>query len=256
MALLWKNAAAFQREGMAWYVEPGEEHYAQTAKHVKNAGFAGYVDHDADTRAEYNEGQSGDEGGWDEDLNDQAHEQALTSRDQRHYDEHDDYPESYWGRQDQAYQRLKDQKARDEEPDHEDNALKRFVGNHGTNTAHWQQHGTYGAVNLKQPVYATQSHVSQAHIDKYLADPGATSHHRMKYGETTGNSNYLGDGAPMFVTHEGRLHATEGHHRTAAALQRGDSHIMGWHYDADQHGFPDEEGRMPDHPDYEDSDEW
>jgi hypothetical protein len=251
MALLWKNAAAFQREAMAWYAEPGEEHYAQTAKHVRNAGFAGHVDHDADTRAEYNEGQSGEDEGFDEDLHDQAHEQARTPRDQQHYDRHGDYPESYWDRQGEAYDRLKNQKAREEEPDHEDNALMRFIGNHGTNTAHWHQHGTYGAVSLKQPVYATQSHVSQAHIDKYLVDPGAMSHHKSKYPSST--SNYLGDGAPMFVTHEGRLHTTEGHHRTAAALQRGDSHIMGWHYDADHHGgFPDEDGNMPDHEDYYD----
>jgi hypothetical protein len=31
---------------------------------------------------------------------------------------------------------------------------------------------------------------------------------------------------------------------------------MGWHYDADKHGFPDENGNMPGHPDYEDPDEW
>jgi hypothetical protein len=238
---------------MAWQVEPGEEHYAQHAKSVRHAGFAGYVGRDSDDDYDEDGGQS--HGGFDEDLWDNL-EVDPTSHEQRHYDEHDEYPESYEDRRDQAYQDALTKRQQENEPDLEDGQLHRFVSEHGTNTHHWQQHATYGAVNLKQPVYATQSHVSQAHIDKYLADPGATSHHREKYGETTGNSNYLGDGAPMFVTHEGRLHATEGHHRTAAALQRGDSHIMGWHYDADEHGFPDDEGRMPDHPDYEDPDDW
>jgi hypothetical protein len=260
MSLLWKKAAAFQidpRQGMAWHVEPGEENYARSAKHVRDAGFAGHVDHDADTRAEYaGMDEDHDEDKFDEDLYDQAHENVVQSRDQRHYDEHGEFPQSYDDRKDDEYYRLKDQKAREDEPDHEDNALMNFVGNHGTNTAHWHQHGEYGAVNLQQPVYATQSHVSQAHIDKYLHDPNAMSHHRTKY-QNAGNSDYLGDGAPMFVTHQGRLHTTEGHHRTAAALQRGDSHIMGWHYDADKHGgFPDEDGNMPGHPDYYDPNEW
>jgi len=256
MALLWKNAAAFQRAGMAWHVEPGEEHYAQSAKSVRHAGYAGYVNHDAETRAEYEGREPGEEEeqGFDEDLWDDTTPDPTT-RQQRHHDEHGEYPQSYYDRHDQAYQDALDKKSQEDEPDHEDNALMRFVGDHGTNTAHWQQHGTYGAVDLRRPVYATQSHVSQAHIDKYLADPGAMSHHRMKY-QNQGQSNYLGDGAPMFVTHEGRLHTIEGHHRVAAALQRGDSHIMGWHYDADKHGFPDRDGNMPGHPDYEDPDEW
>ncbi len=254
MSLLWKNAAAFQREAMAWHVEPGEERYAQSAKHVKKAGFAGYVNYDQDTREELGEHED-DHEGFDEDLYDQAHENVVQPRDEAYHEEHDDYPQSYYDRKDDEYGRLVDQKGRENEPDHEDNHLMRFVSDHGTNSAHWQTHGSYGAVDLTQPVYATQSHVSQDHIDKYLYDPGAMSHHRMKY-QNAGGSDYLGDGAPMFVTHHGRLHTTEGHHRTAAALQRGDKSIMGWHYDADKHGFPDENGYMPGHPDYEDPDEW
>lgn len=251
MSLLWKNAAAHQREAMAWHVEPGEENYAHSAKSVRHAGFTGYVDHDADTLAEYNSGNEDHEEGFNENLWDESSPDPTT-RQQRHQDEHGEYPQSYYDRHDEAYEKAKQNKAQEDVPDHEDNALMHFVGNHGTNTAHWQQHGEYGAVNLKQPVYATQSHVSQAHIDKYHADPGAMSHHQMKY-QHMGKNNYLGDGAPMFVTHEGRLHAIEGHHRTAAALQRGDSHIMGWHYNADQHGgFPDEDGNMPGHEDYYD----
>lgn len=251
MSLLWKNAAAFQHESMAWHVAPGEEHIAQHAKSVRHAGFAGYVGR-GDDDDDYGEEQS--HGGFDEDLWDDSTPEPTSSQ-QRHYEEHDEYPQSYEDAHEEAYGRAQDAKNRENEPDYEDGPLHRFVGEHGQNTHHWQQHATYGAVNLKQPVYATQSHVSQMHIDKYHHDPGAMSHHKMKYNPG-GQSDYLGDGAPMFVTHEGRLHATEGHHRTAAALQRGDDHIMGWHYDADKHGFPDDEGRMPDHPDYEDPDEW
>lgn len=253
MSLLWKNAAAFQREGMAWYAEPGEEHYARTAKSVRDAGFAGYVGRDSD-----DDDDDDDEESFDEDLHD-ATRPEPTPEEEAHNEEHGEYPDDYYDRHDMAYDRALTQRRWDNQrantPDWTNNALHRFVGEHGTNTHHWQQHGTYGAVDLTQPVYATQSHVSQAHIDKYLQNPGAMSHHRSKY-PNAGGSNYLGDGAPMFVTHEGRLHATEGHHRTAAALQRGDKSIMGWHYDADQHGFPDENGYMPGHPDYEDPDEW
>lgn len=259
MSLLWKDAAAFQinpRQGMAWSMEPGEEHIARHAKSVRHAGFAGYVDHDQDTRADYEDHEPGEEPEheFDEDLWDGSSPEP-THKEQAHYEEHDEYPDSFEERHNQAYQQALHKRNQEGVPDHEDNALMRFVGDHGENTAHWKQHASYGHVNLKQPVYATQSHVSQHHIDKYLANPGATSHHREKYGPNAGGSDYLGDGAPMFVTHQGRLHATEGHHRTAAALQRGDSHIMGWHYDADKHGFPDSEGNMPGHPDYEPDDD-
>lgn len=249
MSLLWKSAAAFQHESMAWYVAPGEDHIAQHVKSVRHAGFAGYV---APLRDEDEDGDGEDE--WNEDDWDNARPDP-TSAQERHYEEHDEYPQSYEDAHDRAYEKLRRDRAAENDPDHEDEQLHHFIGEHGQNTEHWKQHATYGAVNLKQPVYATQSHVSQMHIDKYHHDPGAMSHHQQKYNPN-GQSEYLGDGAPMFVTHEGRLHATEGHHRTAAALQRGDDHIMGWHYDADKHGFPDDEGRMPGHPDYEDREEW
>jgi hypothetical protein len=253
MSLLWKNAAVFQRESMAWHVAPGEENYAQSAKSVRHAGFAGYVGEDRDDEDDYGDEESHGHSGFDEDLYDSVRP-SPTSAQERHNDEEGEYPQSYYDAHDEAYQHALDKRQHGDavanQPDWTDNKLHRFVSNHGTNTHHWQQHATYGAVDLTKPVYATQSHVSQDHIDKYHHDPGAMSHHRSKY-PNAGGSNYLGDGAPMFVTHQGDLHATEGHHRTAAALQRGDKSIMGWHYDADQHGFPDDDGHMPDHPDYE-----
>jgi hypothetical protein len=253
MSLLWKNASGFQfphHEAMAWNVEPGEEHYAHSAKSVRHAGFAGYVGREDND--EYDEDDEQSHSGFDEDLHDETRPDP-TSRQERHNDEHGEYPQSYYDAHDEAYNNALDKRQQGDHeanrPDWTNDSLHRFVGDHGANTHHWQQHATYGAVDLTKPVYATQSHVSQGHVDKYLQNPGAMSHHKSKYPSNT--SNYLGDGAPMFVTHGGDLHATEGHHRTAAALQRGDSHIMGWHYDADKHGFPDENGHMPDHPDYE-----
>ncbi|MGA5598408.1 hypothetical protein ACPCSE_29660 [Streptomyces cellulosae] len=122
-------------------------------------------------------------------------------------------------------------------PDHHADHLMDFTDHHGSNRALWEEKATFGPVDLRHGVYATQSHVHPDHVTKYRDDPSAPTE-RLK---NVGLSEYLGDHAPMFVTHQGRLHTTEGHHRVAAALQRGDSHITGWHYDADRHGFPPNE---------------
>lgn len=262
MSLLWTQAVKTSVPHMAlpWRVERGEENYAHSAKPTREAGFAGYVgkDHDED-EDDYgeDEGQSHQSGGFDEDLYDES-APTPTTHQQRHYDIHGEHSDSYHDDHHEAYEKALDQrkqKAADEDrPNWTNNPLHRFIGRHGTDTDHWKQHATYGAVSLHEPVYATQSHVSQAHIDKYKQSPGASSHHVDKYGP--GHNDYLGDGAPMFVTHDGDKHTIEGHHRVAAALQRGDKHIMGWHYDADKHGgFPDQDGNMPDHEDYWDEDE-
>lgn len=204
MSLLWKNAAAFQREGMAWHVKPGEEGSAKRAKSVRDAGFAGYT--------WYSEGR-------------RDTENELRGHDPHSLDAHS------W----------------ENTPDMEDDELMDFVHHHGTNKRFWQKHADFGPVDIRQPVHATQSHVSQDHIDKYLGNSSATTH------EDRGDGGYLGDEAPLMVTVDGRLHTIEGHHRVAAALQRGDSHIHAYHYDADKHGgLPDEHGNMPDDEDYED----
>ena len=122
-------------------------------------------------------------------------------------------------------------------PDHEDNDLGDFFANHARNTKLWKKKGTFGQIPLHTPVFATQSHVSQAHIDRYVQNPGAATHQRATNGASWSN-DYPGDKAPVFVTHEGRLHVLDGHHRIAAAIQRGDDSITGYHYDADKHGFP------------------
>lgn len=244
MALLY---AQVRREAMAWHTPPGEHH--PIVHSVRNAGFHGYVDMSKDRAEEYNSGD--DEDGFDEDTWDNSTPEPTHEEDQ-HHEEHDEYPSSFHERHDQAYQKALDSKARESQPDHEDDELMDFVGNHGTDRGFWEKHAKLEPVDIKnQPVYATQSHVSQSHLDKYHSSPSAPTH------TDSGESSYLGDEAPLMVTHNGRLHAIEGHHRTAAALQRGDSHIQAWHYNADEHGgLPDDEGRMPDHEDYEHYSDW
>lgn len=230
----WSNNP-MRHQAMPWSYQDGEtpaDH--PEIKSVRHAGFAGYVgmspDYEDSLGINHRENHADE---FDEDAYENTAPEP-THEEQAHYDKHDEYPESYHERHDEAYQHHINQKAQEDEPDHEDDELHNFIGTRGADSHFWQNHGTLGMVSLKQPVYATQSHVSQRHIDKYRHNPDAAPHNP-GYGE------YLGNRAPMFVTHEGRLHAAEGHHRVAAALQRGDDKIHAWHYDADRHGIPEEE---------------
>lgn len=239
MSLLY---ARVQHEAMSWHTEPGEYH--PVVHSVRHAGFAGYVDMSPERRSDYGD-EDDDHEGLDENAWDDASPEP-TDEEQAHYDEHDEYPESYHDRHEEAYQHALQKKQDEDRPDYEDDELMNFVGNHGTNKSFWHAHAKHEPVDIKQPVYATQSHVSQTHLDKYKFHPDAPTH------RDRGDGRYLGDEAPLMVTHNGRLHTIEGHHRVAAALQRGDSHIHAWHFNADEHGgLPDEEGHMPDHEDYE-----
>lgn len=155
-------------------------------------------------------------------------------------DAHGVPPESYYDRHDEAYEKAFNDREARVRPDHHDDRLMRFIRNFGTDVAHWNEHGTFGPISLKQPVYATQSHVSQTHLDKYHADPQAQSARFDAFDPDMIQHlpEHHGDKAPMFVTHQGRLHTIEGHHRVGAALQRGDDKIDGWHFNADEKGFP------------------
>lgn len=234
MALLW--AQAVQHAGMAWYQDPESivHHEPHQIIPVKKAGFASYTA-DKEWEDEKNEDRDDDDEGFDEDLHD-ATRPEPTPEEEAHEQEHGEYPESYEDRHDEAYNRALDErreaKRQESEPDYDDPDLIRFVHHHGTNPELWKKHGTYGDVDLTQGVHATQSHVSQAHIDRYLNNPDDLTESQHQ-GRGAGGE-YLGDQAPMFVTHESGLHVTEGHHRVAAALQRGDKSIKGWHYDLDK----------------------
>ena len=238
MALLWKNAAAHQVEAMAWADHGGMDAEKAGAKPVKKAGFAGFVGESEDQRSD--KGMDDDEDdAFDEDAWDNTSPEP-TKDEQDHYDEHDEYPDSHHERHEQAYAQEKDRQHAESDPDHEDDELHDFVGNHGSNTSLWQSKATLGKVDLTKGVYATQSHVGQVHIDRYRHNPGDSSWHTHQYGQGSGG-DYLAHDTPMFVTHQGRLHVTDGHHRVGAALQDGKPDIHAWHYDADKHGLPGDE---------------
>lgn len=120
-------------------------------------------------------------------------------------------------------------------PDHIDDHLSHFVTAHAPNWSVWDQHGEHGNVDLSKGVYATQSHVSQYHIDRYKRNPKATPWAMKDDPDPIHTDDYPGHYHPMFVTHQGRLHAIEGHHRVGAALQQGEGSIEGLHYNLDEH---------------------
>lgn len=241
MSLLWTQAQAIQREAMPWYQNPKDTDVdPKKALPVKKAGYAGYVGDSSRDDEMFGHGSDDD---FDEDLWDHATPEP-THEEEQHHEEHGEYPDSHYDRHEKAYEEALHQKRAEDTPDHDDPELHIFVGEHGSNNALWQSKGHLGRVDLTGPVYATQSHVNQHHIDRYLADPADESHTNRtnpaaaRVRQQHGLPEYLADTHPMFVTHEGRLHVTDGHHRVAAALQSGQRSIIGWHYDGDKHGLP------------------
>lgn len=239
MSLLWVQAMAWHDMGGPGSMSAEE---AQ-AKPVKKAGFKGYVGPSREQEDEMGEmglgsrppGQEHHE--FDEDLH-EATRPEPTKEEQAHADadKYGDLPDSFYERHDQAYAKAMEDRKKESEPDHRNEGLHDFIRDHGDNQSLWQTKGKLKSVDLSKGVYATQSHVGQKHIDRYLDDPSSMSWHQQSYGAPSGG--YLGHDHPMFVKHKGRLHAIEGHHRVGAALQNGDSRIHGWYYDADKHGFP------------------
>lgn len=229
-------------QAMSWHNQDGEHH--PEVHRVENVGFAGHVDYHPDTLEEQHEEGQREEppdhmkdpwDHYDEDLHDEVRERHSTPEIEAHYDEHGEYPPKHEEKVDNAYQDAFHQKLRDDAPTHHDDDLMDFTSHHGHNNELWQ----HKKIDLKQPIFATQSHVSQTHLDKHHANPGGGEVYDKDPTTPNGTPHrYLGNEAPMFVTHEGRMHVTEGHHRVAAALQRGDSHIHGWHFDGDEHGLP------------------
>lgn len=221
MSTLWTQA-------MAWSNLPGERHHDTPS--VRNVGFKGFVgssfhdDHysDHDSKAH-----------WDEDAYDEAAPEPTT-RQFKHHDKHGDFPQSYYDAHDRNYGEVLKKKKAEDKPDIVDDDLHMFIREHGANSELWKNKAHLGPVDMSKGVHATQTHVSRTHLDKYHANPQAEVHH-------AGHGEYLGSHTPLFVTHQGRLHAIEGHHRVGAALERGDKSIHAWHYDADKHGFPEDE---------------
>ena len=183
MTNLWIRAALPQREAMAWEHDPRDPQ-SYTPVHVKDAGYAGVVgDHEDDKEWAEETGQAKKDEGFDEDLWDESAPDP-TSHEQRHFEEHDEYPDAYHERHDVAYDEAKDRRAieRAKSPyDHEDPELRHFRDQFQSHTQLWHDYGRSGRVNLRQPVYATQTHVAREHIDKYKANPNATGHHHTMY---------------------------------------------------------------------------
>jgi hypothetical protein len=225
MSNLWVQA-------MSWHQEKDDPIQHKTIR-VNHAGFGGYVgdsEHDRDYEEQIGSHDEGPED-YDEDLRDETYPEP-THEEEQHFEEHGEYPDSHYERHDQAYEKALQARKDEDKPDIEDPGLGHFIREHHNDHALWQNKGSLGMVALKKPVYATQAHVSQHHVQRYLDNPQGQTAHQMKYGP---QYEQLADQAPMFVTHEGRLHAIEGHHRIAAALQRGDEKIHGWHFDLDKH---------------------
>lgn len=236
MSLLWTQAV--QHQAMPWHHDDRSAFTHPVVHPVKKAGFASYTD-DRDYLHDLREGHDHDDDeddGFDDDLYDSVRPEP-TPEEEAHQEEHGEYPAEYHDRHSDAYDAALDErnrrKAEEDEPDFDDPDLMKFIRNHGSNTKLWRKYGELKDVDLTGRVHATQSHVSQTHIDRYHQNPGDISDHVYTYGDV-GGREYLGEEAPMFVTHGGELHVTEGHHRTAAALARGDKSIKGWHYNLDE----------------------
>ncbi len=238
MSLLWTQAMPWEQR------DKGKVH---TPVPVRDAGFKGLVLPSAETHEDmYGEppayARSTHEHmqkHFDEDL----YDKVAPKVEPHHLDEHGDHTDEYHEEHGQAYADAVQHKIDHEErPDHEDDDLHNFVGAHVDNNRLWNTHGAPKKVDLSKGVYATQTHVSQEHLDRYARDRHGPTWTKIQYPhEKEYGGGYAGDKLPMFVTHQGRLHAIEGHHRVASDLLAGRTSTMGYHYDADKHGFPDHE---------------
>ncbi len=208
MSALWITAT--HHTAMPWSQNPDEPDY--TPLSVKHAGFVGYVG-------------SGD----DEDLKELTLP-TPTRSDMRYLMHNDDWPHAYHQRHQEATEKAKANLTHEDAPDIEDPRLHHFLRHHFGDQHLWQP----GTADLTKPVYATQTHVAQEHLNRYRDNPSAPVHG----AETRG----VDADAPMLVTHEGRTHAIEGHHRIAAGIERGDRSMPAWLFNLDHHYMPGYDG--------------
>lgn len=223
------------------------QHREHTLTPVKHAGFKGYVegydgqheDNMEDDRGAY--GSRHPNGGFDEDLYDSVAPE-MDTHEREHYEEHGELPDQddYDQRHDDAYTKAKSQKERDVKPMAHHGGVYHMLANHGENGYQdWHDKGEVHDVDLSQHhVYATQPHVVDKHVNRYVQNPRDTVLHVQQHGENATTDSYPGTHHPMFIKHENNLFTVEGHHRTASALLRKEP-VRGIVYDADKHGFPD-----------------
>lgn len=117
--------------------------------------------------------------------------------------------------------------------------LVNFITEHFENHDLWNAKGSVEDVDLKSGVYATQPYVVKRHLGRYRDNPKDQVDYIKSNGWDDEQQKFHGNHMPMFVRHGVEHFTIEGHHRTGAALQRGDTHIRGIVYDADKHGWPE-----------------
>lgn len=123
----------------------------------------------------------------------------------------------------------------DEQPTGFNSAVHYFhhVSGRENNYEAWHKHGEVQPVPLHEgDVYATQGYVRDHGVAQYLKEP------EQKWRKIQGRPGYPGNDHPLFVKHQDNYYTLDGHHRTSAAMLRGDSHITARLYDADKHGIP------------------
>jgi hypothetical protein len=217
MSTLWKNAA--HHMAMPWIQDP-EDKTPKTPVSVRHVGFAGVVgssdEHSLFSNSNYPE---------------------ATRSERAHLIQHGEWPQRYQDRFSEAAERVRNSRGHEDTPDIEDDRLGHFLDHHWSDPYLWKKTGTLGEVSLHQPIHATQTHVAQEHLNRYRHSSEAPVHNAEERTD-------MDRVAPMFVKHEGRLHAIEGHHRIGAAMLRGDPSIKGWTFDLDNHymrGYDDED---------------
>lgn len=209
MGLLWSQAV--RHMAMPWTQHPNEPEYTPVS--VRHAGYAGYVG-------------SGD----DKDLKEFT-EPPVTRSEDAYWARHNELPQKYHDRHQDAFEHAKSWLTDEDKPDIDDSRLHHFRRHHWGEEYHYKP----DTVDLTRPIYATQTHVAQEHMDRYRANAHAPVHNQEYRG--------LDADAPIVVTHEGRRHVIDGHHRIAAGIGRGDTAMPVLHFNLDHHYMPDYDGR-------------
>lgn len=200
MSLLWTRA-------MPWVRRRGDPKY--TPVPVKKAGFAGYVSPSTE-----------------DDIWGLATPKPTPSEGE-YFREHQTVPSAFDRRHEEGIEHYRTHGLPEEEQaSHEDPRLHHFMEHHYHSGDLFNEHSLD---TTQTPLYATQTHVAQEHLDKYHHDPSASTHDS-------------GELAPRLITHEGRVHVADGHHRIATAIARGETDLPVWHMNLDHLYMPDYDG--------------
>ena len=221
-------------------------HREHTLTPVKHAGFKGYVegyegqheDNMHEDREAY--GSRHPEGGFDEDLWEHSAPE-WTTHEREHHEEWGEHPDQddYDDRHAAAYEKAKQDKEDAVKPvAHHGGVFSMLANEMERDYPSWHEKGEIRKVDVgKHDVYATQPHVVDKHVNRYLKNPGDTVAHVKEHGMNLVQEMYPGTHRPMMVKHENNLFTVEGHHRVASALLRREP-VEAMVYDADKHGFP------------------